>query len=307
MLDLSDQHSPKAVPPVNSPAPDAAVPSAVSAGQCYRHYKGRLYRVTGECLLESTAEPTVLYRALDPQEAHRQWARPMSDFLGAAQPGGAPRFALLRAEDDDSALKHYLAPLSAWQPALQEVLARYDEPWRFFHTRAHVHDMFRLAQLHELELSVEQVLAILFHDAVCIPGAPEGQNERQSMLLAQAYKGRIGTHDIDWATVGRLIDETAQAVPSCELSATVVDLDLATLGDDAVHFCASDEKVWLENRHLLSPLEARKDFDTRRLRYLLGLASRGPLFTGPLIDLEEQARNNLEGLRLAWMRNYGQK
>jgi len=307
MLDLSDQHSPKAVAPANSPAPDAAVPSAVSVGQCYRHYKGRLYRVTGECLLESTAEPMVLYRAVDPLEASRQWARPMSDFLSSAQPGGAPRFALLRAEDDDSAMRHYLAPLKDRQAALNEVLSRYDEPWRYFHSRAHLHDMFRLAQLHELELSVEQVLAILFHDAVCIPGAPEGQNERQSSLLAQAYKHRLGAGDVDWGTVTRLIEETAQAQPSCELSATVVDLDLATLGDDAVNFCAADEKVWLENRHLLSPLEARKDFDTRRLRYLLSQASRGPLFTGPLIDLEEAARNNLEGLRLAWMRNYGQK
>jgi len=306
MLDLSDQHVPKSgvMPTSSDSEPSEAMPEV---GRRFRHYKGRLYEVTGQCWWESTAEPAVLYRALDPLESARQWARPLPDFVGSLQPGGPLRFAPLRDESQSLAMRRYLEPLQTWTPALDEVLARYDEPWRFFHRRGHLHDMFRIADSLELTLCVEQVLAIVFHDAVHVPGAPEGQNERQSALLAQAYKGRIAGSDIDWATVGRLIEETGSIQSSCDHSAAVVDLDLCVLGDDAVHFCAADEKIWLENRHLLNTQDPRKDFDTRRLRYLLGLASRGPLFSGPLSSLEEQARTNLEGLRLAWMRNYGQK
>lgn len=305
MLDLSDQHAPRVSAALPTQPADTAEPSPVQEGQWYRHYKGRIYSVVGLGVLESSSEPLVLYTSVDPLERHAQWARPLPDFLGTVQPGGVPRFARLRNAQDSSALEYFLSPFSGLKDVVSEILQRYDEPWRHFHSRWHLHDIFRVARDFNLELLPEQVFALLFHDAVFLPGAPDGQNERQSILLAQSYKARLGAACLDWQTINRLIEETATGHPSCDLSATVLDLDRASLGDDAVHFCAADERVWLENRHLLSTQEPRKDFDTRRLRYLLGQASRGPLFFGPLTSLEEQARSNLEGLRLAWIRNYG--
>jgi hypothetical protein len=87
-------------------------------------------------------------------------------------------------------------------------------------------------------------------------------------------------------------------------SQLVQDLSRSFLGADAIPFCASEELIWLENRHMLNQTDPRKDFDTRRLKYLLALAEKGPLFSEVFQDLEANARGNLEGLRQAWVQKY---
>lgn len=304
MLDLSDRHTPRTFEApadlsASSVGDDIPVP-----GNLYRHYKGGLYQVQGLCTIEASQEQGVLYQALDPNARQDVWMRPLSDFSGPTRVGGMPRFSSLRHSTLEP-LRHYLAQDVLNDSALQSILSRYDEPWRFFHARRHILDMFEKAQELGMELSAEQSLAILFHDIVYVPGAPEGQNERQSILLMQAFKGQVQRADTDWALVARIIEDTITHTPTTEASKAVLDLDIANLGDDPVHFCASDEMVWLENRHLLEAADARKDFDTRRLRFLLALANRGPLYHTSAPALEESARTNLEGLRQAWVQKYG--
>lgn len=304
MLDLSDRHAPR-------PFEDPAAPSAPSTsedlpvpGKLYRHYKGGLYRVERLCTIEASQEQGVLYLALDPAARRELWMRPVSDFSGPVRGGGMPRFSALRTPDVQ-ALRQFLPAEVLSDATLNSVLACYDEPWRYFHSRRHVLEMFEKAQTLGTALSVEQALAVLFHDLVYVPGAPEGQNERQSVLLMQAFKSQVCHPTLDWSLVARIIEDTVAHAPTTEASKAVLDLDIANLGDDAVHFCASDEMVWLENRHLLEAADARKDFDTRRLRFLLALANRGPLYHGEASVLEESARTNLEGLRQAWVQKYG--
>lgn len=303
MLDLSDRHATRVTEtPVQAEASQNAELPRV--GQFVRHYKGGLYRVAGLCTIEATNEAGVLYQAVDPLARQDLWMRPVSDYAGIVRNSTLPRFVALR-DPNPSALRRYLPEAVISDSVLERVLSSYDEPWRFFHRRWHILDMFDRAAARDLALSVEQALAILFHDLVYVPGSPEGQNERQSVLVMQAYKAFIGTTETDWTTVARIIEDTAAHNASVEASQPVLDLDIATLGDDPVHFCAADEMVWLESRHLLAEQDARKDFDTRRLRFLLALAERGPLFSQAMVDLEEKARTNLEGLRQAWVQKYG--
>ncbi len=303
MLDLSDRHVPRVTEsPVQAEASQNAELPRV--GQFVRHYKGGLYRVAGLCTIEASTEAGVLYQAVDPLARQDLWMRPVSDFSGIVRNTTLPRFVPLR-EPDSAALRRYLPESLIADSVLERVLSSYDEPWRFFHRRWHILDMFDRAAARDLALSAEQALAVLFHDLVYVPGAPEGQNERQSVLVMQSYKAFIGTAEIDWALVARIIEDTAAHGATVDASQPVLDLDIATLGDDPVHFCAADEMVWLESRHLLADQDARKDFDTRRLRFLLALAERGPLFSPAMAELEEKARTNLEGLRQAWVQKYG--
>jgi hypothetical protein len=59
----------------------------------YRHYKGRIYELVCEALLESDHTPVIVYRAED----GAVWVRPREDFFDTVTVGGAtqPRFAPL--------------------------------------------------------------------------------------------------------------------------------------------------------------------------------------------------------------------
>lgn len=301
MLDLSDKFAPRATEEPKSYSLARESLDLPKKGQRFRHYKGSLYEVVGDCTIEATLEPGVLYQAVDPQQKGQLWMRPLSVFSGTTR-AGQPRFSPLPSVNRE-AIKKYLPPSVITEEHLEVVLKHYDSPWRFFHSREHIFNMFETALRLKVQLTLEQSLAVLFHDIVYIPGAPEGFNEKQSVLLLQAFKSCIAT-PVDWVTVEQIIDDTTALLPSCDLSKAVLDLDLGSLGEDPIVFCASDELVWLENRHLLEPVNARQDYDTRRLRFLLSLANRGPLFSGPLSSLEDSARSNLEGLRQAWVQKY---
>jgi predicted metal-dependent HD superfamily phosphohydrolase len=145
---------------------------------------------------------------------------------------------------------------------------------------------------------------LLFHDVVYTAGAPDGLNERLSALFLKDVAPRMGTFDLVRAM--RFIHETADHKPTCDLSAVVQDLDLSSLAGSPLEFCVTNELVWLENRHLLDAEDRRRDFDTRRLAFLLKLAESGPLFRSrALAHLEDAARENLEELRQTWMQRYG--
>lgn len=282
------------VPEAQRPAP----------GDLYRHHKGDLYRVTGLCTVETTLAPGVIYQALDPLARQNHWMRPLSEFLGPAAKASEFRFAPLRRVGLGP-LRSYITQDVLGDADLEAVLSRYDEPWRYAHARRHVLDAFGWAAAYRMPLTLEQSLALLFHDVVYVPGAPAGHNETMSVGLMQVFRPCVHG-EVAWPLVARIIDDTVSHQPSTVQSPAVLDLDLSSLGDDPVHFAAANKLVWLENRHLLQGPDARKAYDTRRLWFLRDLAARAPLFRDALRDREDAARTNLERLEASWSRQYGQ-
>ena len=276
---------------------------APSVGRRFRHYRGGLYRVEAICVIESTLEVGVLYRSLDPHARQDLWMRPVADFF-AVLDGGGERFSGVHEPKADAmlrALPDSLVP----EIVRNRILARYDEPGRHFHGRWHVLDLFERAEKAGIALTSEQAVAILFHDAVYVPGVSEGTNERLSVMLLRDAACQLGSFDLEVAC--RIIDDTATHQATCPESEVVLDLDLAVLAETPLQFCVANELVWLENRHLLRDSEdPRRDFDTRRLKFLLNLAEQGPLYhTSALgVNMEARARDNLEGLRQAWVSKY---
>ncbi|GJG94714.1 hypothetical protein [Cupriavidus pauculus] len=117
----------------------------------------------------------------------------------------------------------------------------YDQPHRHYHNWAHIEEMLSVADTHGLVLTPAQHLAILWHDAVYVPGLDKGMNEKASALLMrdQMFRegwpaGSAGQQLADEAV--SIILDTIEHMPSSEASKVVLDLDLYRLSVDAAEF-----------------------------------------------------------------------
>jgi predicted metal-dependent HD superfamily phosphohydrolase len=97
-----------------------------------------------------------------------------------------------------------------------DLLARWNEPARRYHTTTHLVEMFRAlemledhGQIDDRQCSVARVAA-WFHDAVYDPSAGPGANEADSAELAVDTLRQLGVAGDDVDTVDRLIRLTAR-------------------------------------------------------------------------------------------------
>jgi predicted metal-dependent HD superfamily phosphohydrolase len=256
------------------PSVPATSPSPGRPGDLAQHYKGALYRIESFATLEADGGPAVVYRPLaDPQGP--AWVRPLAAFHGSVvdlDGAARPRFAVLPMRDA-RALRDATDAAGLPQPMVDGVLARYREAGRYYHAAWHPEDLFARASEAGLGLSRAQTLALLFHDAVYVPGAPAGTNESLSaMLLKQAAHAVGGLDADDVALACTIVNDTATHRPSVAASEPVVALDLATLADDPIRFDAWTELVWLEYRHLFAgEPDPKGAFMRRRVRVLAAL------------------------------------
>jgi predicted metal-dependent HD superfamily phosphohydrolase len=180
----------------------------------------------------------------------------------------------------------------------EELLARWGEPHRRYHTTAHLAAVLdRLEELGAGDYAADPgavVLAAWFHDAVYDPRAGGGENERRSAALARRVLGP----DPRAAEVARLVELTAGHDPAegDRNGEALCDADLAVLAGPPEAYAAYAAAVRQEYGFV-----PEDDFRAGRaavLRQLLGLPR---LFRTPYgrAYWEATARGNLEGeLRL---------
>lgn len=177
----------------------------------------------------------------------------------------------------------------------RELLDRWAEPHRRYHTRAHLFAVLealgRVADGGGPPRAV--VLAAWFHDAVysAVPRRP-GQDEEESALLAEDRLGVAGLADAQVREVSRLVRLTAAHSPEAHDAAgqLMCDADLSVLGRDTVGYRRYAAQVRAEFAHV--PDDAFRAGRTAVLTHLLGLE---PLFhTAPARALwAARARANL--------------
>ena len=205
------------------------------------------------------------------------------------QPADNPRSPALA-----HAALHGLLPVHV----IDEVLARYDEPWRVYHNRSHVLDLFEFAHQHGFKLAPEQALAVLFHDCVYDPTAPHGSNERASANLLSELCDHLPFTLV--ATAHQIVLDTIDHTPRSTFSHLVLDLDLSPFVLAARGKLDTSRLVWLEYRSVLP----KDDDDAAKVFW----AARGPVLKGFLAkqaiyvsaefeahpELEAAAREHLE-------------
>ena len=175
----------------------------------------------------------------------------------------------------------------------QNLIARYGEPHRAYHTMVHIEDC--LAQV-EASSDLSQAdrdllaLAVWFHDAIYDP--TRGDNEAESARLA-VLTLTAGGHSLpDIAEVERLILLTAghTVEPTDVLGARLVSIDLSILGAEPARYDAYADSTRLEYGHVPDAL-----YRPGRAAVMSRFLETEVLFPDPVwaSRLDEQARANL--------------
>ncbi|MEU0965168.1 hypothetical protein ABZ357_06890 [Streptomyces sp. NPDC005917] len=195
------------------------------------------------------------------------------------------RRALLVARDDDSSLPDP-------DPYADELLRRWQEPQRRYHTLAHLTAVLdRIDVLEEYADDPDLVrLAAWFHDAVYLPDRSE--NEERSARLAERALPEAGLSEAGTSEIARLVRLTVthDPAPGDRNGEVLCDADLAILAAPPSAYAAYAAEV-REEYHFV-PNDAFRDGRSAILRQLLGLPR---LFRTPhgRAEWEPTARYNL--------------
>jgi predicted metal-dependent HD superfamily phosphohydrolase len=170
----------------------------------------------------------------------------------------------------------------------RELLTRWAEPHRHYHTVAHLRAV--LDEVDALGGSPVVRLAAWWHDAVYDPRAPGDANERTSADLAARTLAGLGVPAPARDEVARLVLVTADHAPGPgdRAGGLLCDADLAVLAAPPRAYDAYAEAVRREYAHL--PDEAFRAGRAAVLRRLLTLPA---LYRTAVADREARARANL--------------
>lgn len=181
-------------------------------------------------------------------------------------------------------------------PWWEDLIARYQEPHRRYHTLAHLDELARwysrIAAGPGWQAPREAAAALLFHDAAWKPGRRD--NEAQSAELAREALEGSG---LDTALVARHILATAAhevdpAAPYAEDTALLLDSDLAILGAEPARFDQYQRDVLWELEQRFPSIVV----SWGRRRFLRELRRRPAIYLTPWFrgQLERRARANIE-------------
>ncbi|MES2043938.1 MAG: hypothetical protein V4475_08660 [Pseudomonadota bacterium] len=181
-------------------------------------------------------------------------------------------------------------------PALR---SRYAEPWRFYHTLAHIEAMEEhLLAATDAGVAVCNAPAchafIWWHDAIYDPEAAPGHNEMRSAELCRAEMSGVGADLNVIAQAAAMIEATARHIaPPAEIAPDaplMLDIDLSILGAARDAYRAYADAIRREYAHV-----ADAAYSEGRARVLRGFLDRPDLYlTGWARDRwDANARDNL--------------
>lgn len=172
-----------------------------------------------------------------------------------------------------------LWPLAA-RPAFDELLARYGEPHRHYHTLTHVLDVLRALERPSLALS----LAAWYHDAIYDSRASDNEERSADLLVSAAL---VPTDVAREAARLILLTKTHQA--DDPEGWALLDADLAILGADPADYDRYAAAIRLEYDWVPEP-----DYREGRAKVLRRFLERDQIYrTERMKDREPLARANL--------------
>jgi predicted metal-dependent HD superfamily phosphohydrolase len=193
---------------------------------------------------------------------------------------------------------HDVELLTRWNTTLprqqelgENLISRYHEPHRHYHTTKHLLQVLtmidQLAGDHDLFLVR---LAAWYHDAVYAIPAGQVSNEEASARLALRQLSRVGLEQEDLNQIARLVrlTETHLPGPRDPEGELLCDADLAILASDPADY--ADYVAAVRAEHAKVPED---DFVAGRLAVLTELADREIFRTTKGRRLAQSARANL--------------
>lgn len=171
------------------------------------------------------------------------------------------------------------------QEAIANALcALYSTRDRFYHTYVHVNDLYENMYRYFKSLTPSEKLAILFHDAIYVPG--QADNEGRSVDLMVMLMAGFGIPITEWCWASRCIRETTHFLNDGHDVSThaVLDLDLAPLAAPYVDFMKQNELIGKE-----FPNAKPQD----RAAFMGKFLEKSKIYY-KLTELEEPARENIQ-------------
>jgi predicted metal-dependent HD superfamily phosphohydrolase len=195
--------------------------------------------------------------------------------------------------DDQNAelLARWNATLPRQQELGQNLITRYSEPHRRYHTTKHLlHVLTMIDQLADDHDVFLVQLAAWFHDAVYAIPAGQISNEEASARLALRELSRVGLEQEDLNQIARLIrlTETRLPGPRDPEGELLCDADLAILASDSAEYAAYVAAVRQEYAQV-----PEEGFLAGRLTVLTELSEREIFRTPQGRQLTNAARANL--------------
>ncbi|MGM9482152.1 HD domain-containing protein [Roseateles sp. NT4] len=188
--------------------------------------------------------------------------------------------------------------------ALQaELLARYAEPHRGYHTQQHLHECLALFGefAHLAERPAEVEIALWFHDAIY--DVHRHDNEALSADWARAALLDAGAPADAAERVAALVLATRHSVaPATADEQLLVDIDLAILGAAPARFAEYEAQIRVEYAYVPQAV-----FNEKRGAILAGFLARPVLYGTPALRerFEAPARANLQAALSALSRPEG--
>ena len=185
-------------------------------------------------------------------------------------------------------------------PLGEDLLARYAEQHRHYHTQQHLTEVLAtIDELADLADDPDTVrLAAWFHDAIYDPQADPGENEEVSAQLAELELSAYGVEADRVAEVGRLIRLTAKhdCEPDDANGAVLCDADLRILSLAADRYDEYAVGIRQEYAHV-----SDRDFARGRMTFLQNLAGTSLYATSWGREKWEQAaRDNVARELASW-------
>ncbi|HEY4330133.1 MAG TPA: hypothetical protein VGN88_10395 [Phycisphaerae bacterium] len=143
-------------------------------------------------------------------------------------------------------------PVGAAVPPLNPLLARYDEPHRFYHNARHIREC--LAQLAAVlpidrwQINQSLPLALFYHDAIYDPRAAD--NEARSAELAQIHLQSLVPPATLQDIVRLILATDHKRPPTVPDESTMIDIDLSILGQEPALFEEYEAAIRHEYSHV---------------------------------------------------------
>ena len=178
--------------------------------------------------------------------------------------------------------------------AYNDLVARYTESHRKYHSLTHLEDFLLKANNHQERFDDFAIIrfAIWYHDAVYVPWRFD--NEMQSKKLADKWLSKTKLSLVDQGKIGALIlaTQSHDVDPAAADIDTLLflDLDMSILGSEPEQYASYVHRVRAEFGMIPKPV-----FDLNRKKFLKKLLSKTRIFlsTDGHDLYEEQARRNI--------------
>ena len=169
----------------------------------------------------------------------------------------------------------------------ENVINRYSEPHRMFHTIEHIYNVIKNLKTCKPEV----IIAAIYHDIIYVPGS--SQNEYCSSQLAAKHLAMIGLKFNSIMTVSKHILATEQHIPVDLIgNEELMDADMSILAAKKPAFNKYCYDIRMEYPHL-----SDSEFKAQRSRWALEQLGRLKIFHSKKnYKLEAIARKNLRTL-----------